>query len=238
MIEVEGLREAVWRLPGGPGALLPGASRARCLGWSGRTAPARPPPSEASPESSSRAGAGSGSAGHDLAPRSGRGQVAAGLHPGRAASVRVPHGRGAPAIRRPAVPGGRRQTTGSPACWRSWSSIDKRGALPGELSRGMKQKLAIACGLLHEPTGPAAGRAAHRPGPGRHPPDEGDDHPARRGRGRRHPELAPAPPGRGDLHPRAGDATGPGRGVRHDRRDRRQPARPWAAGGWRTCFSR
>jgi ABC-2 type transport system ATP-binding protein len=28
---------------------------------------------------------------------------------------------------------------------------DKRGALPGELSRGMKQKLAIACGLLHHP---------------------------------------------------------------------------------------
>jgi ABC-2 type transport system ATP-binding protein len=27
----------------------------------------------------------------------------------------------------------------------------KRNALPGELSRGMKQKLAIACGLLHEP---------------------------------------------------------------------------------------
>jgi ABC-2 type transport system ATP-binding protein len=29
---------------------------------------------------------------------------------------------------------------------------DKRGALPAELSRGMKQKLAIACGLLHEPS--------------------------------------------------------------------------------------
>ncbi|HUF36699.1 MAG TPA: ABC transporter ATP-binding protein [Gemmatimonadales bacterium] len=28
---------------------------------------------------------------------------------------------------------------------------DKRGALPDELSRGMKQKLAIACGLLHQP---------------------------------------------------------------------------------------
>jgi ABC-2 type transport system ATP-binding protein len=28
---------------------------------------------------------------------------------------------------------------------------EKRSSLPGELSRGMKQKLAIACGLLHEP---------------------------------------------------------------------------------------
>ena len=28
---------------------------------------------------------------------------------------------------------------------------DKVGALPGELSRGMKQKLVIACGLLHSP---------------------------------------------------------------------------------------
>ena len=29
---------------------------------------------------------------------------------------------------------------------------DKADQLPGELSRGMKQKLAIACGLLHGPT--------------------------------------------------------------------------------------
>jgi ABC-2 type transport system ATP-binding protein len=29
---------------------------------------------------------------------------------------------------------------------------EKHDALPDELSRGMKQKLAIACGLLHSPT--------------------------------------------------------------------------------------
>ncbi|HVU16853.1 MAG TPA: ABC transporter ATP-binding protein [Candidatus Didemnitutus sp.] len=29
---------------------------------------------------------------------------------------------------------------------------DKRQAMPGELSRGMKQKLVIACGLLHQPS--------------------------------------------------------------------------------------
>jgi ABC-2 type transport system ATP-binding protein len=30
--------------------------------------------------------------------------------------------------------------------------IEKRRSLPGELSRGMRQKLAIACGLLHSPS--------------------------------------------------------------------------------------
>jgi ABC-2 type transport system ATP-binding protein len=30
--------------------------------------------------------------------------------------------------------------------------LDKRNALPAELSRGMRQKLAIACGLLHSPS--------------------------------------------------------------------------------------
>jgi ABC-2 type transport system ATP-binding protein len=39
-----------------------------------------------------------------------------------------------------------------PDLLRELELTDKRGALPGELSRGMRQKLAIACGLLHDPT--------------------------------------------------------------------------------------
>jgi ABC-2 type transport system ATP-binding protein len=39
-----------------------------------------------------------------------------------------------------------------PALLRELELAEKTGALPDELSRGMKQKLAIACGLLHEPT--------------------------------------------------------------------------------------
>ena len=37
----------------------------------------------------------------------------------------------------------------------------------------MKQKLAIACGLLHEPRRHAVRRAAHRPRSARHPAHEG-----------------------------------------------------------------
>jgi ABC-2 type transport system ATP-binding protein len=40
---------------------------------------------------------------------------------------------------------------GFPALLAELDLADKLHALPGELSRGMKQKLAIACGLLHEP---------------------------------------------------------------------------------------
>jgi len=39
----------------------------------------------------------------------------------------------------------------SEALLRQLDITDKADALPGELSRGMQQKLAIACGLIHEP---------------------------------------------------------------------------------------
>ncbi len=38
-----------------------------------------------------------------------------------------------------------------PGLLRELELTEKRSALPGELSRGMRQKLAIACGLLHDP---------------------------------------------------------------------------------------
>lgn len=39
-----------------------------------------------------------------------------------------------------------------PALLEEMELEDKRRALPNELSRGMRQKLAIACGLLHQPS--------------------------------------------------------------------------------------
>ncbi|HUX34735.1 MAG TPA: ABC transporter ATP-binding protein [Gemmatimonadaceae bacterium] len=41
----------------------------------------------------------------------------------------------------------------APGLLRELELADKAHVLPGELSRGMRQKLAIACGLLHDPTG-------------------------------------------------------------------------------------
>ena len=47
--------------------------------------------------------------------------------------------------------GVRDAATRAPALLSELELGDKRRALPGELSRGMRQKLAIACGLLHDP---------------------------------------------------------------------------------------
>ncbi|HEU4990836.1 MAG TPA: ABC transporter ATP-binding protein [Gemmatimonadaceae bacterium] len=42
--------------------------------------------------------------------------------------------------------------TRAPALLQELELTDKTDVLPGELSRGMRQKLAIACGLLHDPS--------------------------------------------------------------------------------------
>ena len=207
MIEVEGLEKLYGDFPAVRGLSFRVQPGRGARAGRARTAPGRRRPSGASPASSFPAGAGSGSAGTTW-PRA----------PVAAKSLLAfipdePHLFDYLTVEEhlrfvgPALPGGGRRTRGSPALLEELELATKRDALPGELSRGMKQKLAIACGLLHQPAGAAARRAAHRPRPGRHPADEGDDRPAGRGRRRGDPQLAPAPPGRGDLHPGPGHAT-------------------------------
>ena len=81
-----------------------------------------------------------------------RGEAPPGVHAGRAASVRVSDRRGAPAADRTALS---RRPTSRAACVRcspSCNSTGKEGSLPGELSRGMRQKVIIACGLVRSAT--------------------------------------------------------------------------------------
>jgi ABC-2 type transport system ATP-binding protein len=62
--------------------------------------------------------------------------------------------------------------------------LSEKADVPGELSRGMKQKLAIACGLLHAPRVICLTNRSPASTP-RHPPHEGH-HAATRSRRRRY----------------------------------------------------
>ena len=95
-------------------------------------------------------------------------------------------------------------TPGSPPCCRSLELSEKASALPAELSRGMRQKLVIACGLIHDPKAlifdePLTGLGIRRRI--RRMKQTIVDR-ARRGAAVL-PVFPPAPSGRGDLHPRS-----------------------------------
>ena len=63
---------------------------------------------------------------------------------------RVPDRAPAPGLRRPDLRGRRPRGPRTPLL-EELELAEKADELPGELSRGMKQKLVIACGLLHSP---------------------------------------------------------------------------------------
>src|SRR6266404_1889461 len=226
-----GAGEAVRRPCRRPGALVPGAAwggaRAGGPQWRGQdddhSKHRRDHHSHPRPDQHRRARPREGCGG---------GEIAARLHSRRAASVRLPHGRGTPPVRGPALPGGGHRAADSRPARRAGSLRQAIGAARGALARHEAEaghRLRSAAPAAR----PAARRAAHGARSGRHPADEVHDRAARRGGGGGDPELAPAAPRRGDLHPRAGDERGPGGGLRHHRRHRGEPAgveRP-AAGG-------
>ena len=153
--------------------------------------PRRHPDADARPAPARRARRGA---------RADRRQVGAGLRPRRPAVVRPAHGVGALPLRRRGVPA---RTTGRPRAETLLDRLElgeKRNAPASDLSRGMRQKLAVGCGWLHEPQGRPPRRAVHRPRPARHPHDEGTDPRTRRRRRGHHRQLAPADAVRGPHH--------------------------------------
>ena len=89
--------------------------------------------------------------GHDLVARARRRQAGAGVRSRRPAPVREPDRLGAPPLRRRAPTGSPDWTARAEPLLEQFELVEKRDALASELSRGMRQKVAICCGYLHDP---------------------------------------------------------------------------------------
>ena len=135
VIEVEGLQKVYGDLRGGPGPDLPGGARRG--GRPGRAQRGRqdhhPPLPRRDHDPDPWADPDRGPRPRD---RPGGGQVGAGVRPRRAASLRISHGRGAPALRGPTLSGGGRRSASPRRARASWSWRTERtlppgGALPG-----------------------------------------------------------------------------------------------------------
>ncbi len=138
--------------------------------------------------------------GHDLLEGSDQRQAAARLLSRRAPAVRLPHRPAAPHLRCAAL--WRAQSRGdlSTVAGRAGDCRPGRLGCLRNFPAGMKQKLAIACGLLHSPTRAHLRRAAHRARSARHPAHEGLHPAAGASRCGHRAELAPsAPAGRSVL---------------------------------------
>ena len=121
------------------------------------------------------------------------------------------------------------------ALLRQFELEEKRNTMAQELSRGMRQKVAICCAYLHDPARHPLRRAADRARPLRDPHPQGVDRRAG-GRGRRgHGQLPSALAGRGPLHAPADPQPGPMPVLGHARRGplpvRGPPGRRLARGG-------